>query len=291
MSFKAAPELGVVAETSPWEPLVIAVAPNGARRTQVDHPALPMSAREIAAAAVACRDTGAALLHLHVRDQDGEHTLDPARYLVALDAVRAAVGDGLVVQLTTEAVGRYTAEEQMKVVRAERPEAVSLALRELMPPGAPEAPLARFLDWMIGEGIQPQYILYDAGDVWRFAKLCESGTVPARARNVLFVLGRYAVDQRSRPADLLPFLDAWRAAAVEAASWSVCAFGPQENACALTAAALGGHSRVGFENNLHLSDGSPAPDNAALVAQVRDGATLLGRPVADARQARRLMGA
>ena len=63
--------------------------------------------------------------------------------------------------------------------------------------------------------------------------------------------------------------------------WAVCAFGPRETACALAAAALGGHVRVGFENNLWLVDGSLASSNADLVAQVAAGARLLGRPPAD----------
>ena len=66
------------------------------------------------------------------------------------------------------------------------------------------------------------------------------------------------------------------------------AFGAREGACGL-AAALGGHVRVGFENNTRLSDGSIAPDNAALVAQARAGAALLGREIADAQTARDML--
>ena len=58
----------------------------------------------------------------------------------------------------------------------------------------------------------------------------------------------------------------------------------------MTTAALGGHVRVGFENNMFLADGSIAPDNAALVKQVTAGASLVGRTVADADMARTLLG-
>jgi uncharacterized protein (DUF849 family) len=84
---------------------------------------------------------------------------------------------------------------------------------------------------------------------------------------------------------VLPFL----AANTRDHLWSLCAFGRREAACAIAAAALGGHARVGFENNLHLPDGSLAPDNAALVAAVARGAAALGKPLADAGQARALM--
>jgi uncharacterized protein (DUF849 family) len=66
----------------------------------------------------------------------------------------------------------------------------------------------------------------------------------------------------------------------------MCAFGPGENACVATAAALGGHARVGFENNLRLRDGQLAPDNAALVRQAAEVAAALGRPLASAAQIR-----
>ncbi len=82
----------------------------------------------------------------------------------------------------------------------------------------------------------------------------------------------------SAPADLLPFL----AVHDRATPWAVCAFGPREAACALTAAALGGHVRVGFENNLYLPDGTLAPDNAALARNAAAGVALCGRALASA---------
>ncbi len=279
------------AVVEPWAPLVVAVAPNGARRTKADHPALPMSAAEIAATAAACAGAGAALLHLHVRDRDGRHTIDAGAYRDAIAAVRAELGDRMLVQVTSEAVGRYRPAEQMAMVRELRPEAVSLALGELVPDRAAEAEAAAFFAWTVDAGILPQYILFATEEVRRFADLCTRGVIPERARNVLFVLGRHAAGRRSRAEDLLPFLAAWEEAAPAVASWSVCAFGARESACALAAATLGGHVRVGFENNLYMCDGTLAPDNAALVAQAVDGAALIGRPVADAHTGRTILGA
>ncbi len=112
---------------------MIMVAPNGARRGKADHPALPLTAAELAADAKACALAGAAAIHLHVRDAAGGHALDPGLYRAATAAVRAAAGPDLVVQITTEAVGRFSPAEQMACVRALTPEAVSIALRELVP--------------------------------------------------------------------------------------------------------------------------------------------------------------
>ena len=69
----------------------------------------------------------------------------------------------------------------------------------------------------------------------------------------------------------------------------MCAFGAEEARCALAAVALDGHCRVGFENNTLLANGTTAPNNSALVAQVHDGSTLIHRPIADADTARALL--
>jgi uncharacterized protein (DUF849 family) len=263
--------------------MLVSVAPNGARRTKADHPALPISADEIAATAAACREAGAGLIHLHVRDKEGRHTLDGDAYRAAIAAIREAVGVSLIIQATTEAVGMYAPEQQMAMVKDVRPEAVSLALREFIPDPSREKAAADFFAWLARERILPQYILFSAEDAAWFKNLRRRGIVPGDKVFVLYVLGRYTKGQTSSPGDLLPFL------AVEGASdgaWGVCAFGAREGACALAAASLGGHPRVGFENNLWLNDGARAPDNAALVSQVAFSARLLGRPLADAHTAR-----
>ena len=271
-------------------PAVIAVAPTGARKSKRDHSKIPLLPAEIAATAADCRDAGASMLHLHVRDPDGQHTLDVAAYREAIDAVRDAVGDELVVQITTEAVGRYDAQSQMRAVRALEPEAVSLAIREIVPSETEELDAARFFDWIAARQIVPQYILYSGEDIRRFAEVCGRGIVPRWARNVLFVLGRYAAEHRSRPSDLIGCLALLEEVEVGISSWSMCAFGQGETACAVTSLALGGHARVGFENNVHMADGTVAPTNAALVAAVAEGARVLGRPLADAAIARQIFG-
>jgi 3-keto-5-aminohexanoate cleavage enzyme len=260
-------------------PVGIAVAPNGGRRTKQDHPALPMTAAELAATAAACAEAGAAMIHTHVRDRDGRHLLDADAYRLAIDAIRAAVGDRLVIQITSEALGIYSSVQQMDVVRAVRPEAVSLALRELLPDDGHEAGFAQLLGWLRREKIVPQIILYTPEEAARLAALMRRGLIPFDDIPVLYVLGRYSAGQRSAPADLLPFLahDMPRFG-----HWSVCAFGRRENACVLAAALLGGHVRVGFENNLWMPDGSVAADNASLVAISRQALVAGGLQVARA---------
>lgn len=264
-------------------PLILAVAPTGAHKTKADHPALPVLPDECGRAAAASREAGAAMIHLHVRDAGGSHSLDAGLYKDAIAAVRRETGDGMIVQMTTEAVGVYRPDEQFAAVRAVRPEAVSMAVRELCADDASVPRFAEFLTWLKAEQISPQFILYSQDDCERFSELRRVGVVPYERPFVLYVLGRYTPGQRSVPADLLPFL---QTGADSALDWAICAFGAREHACALTAAALGGHARVGFENNIYLADGSVAPDNAALVRQIADSVSLLGRKLADADHAR-----
>lgn len=253
----------------------LAIAPNGGRRIKVDHPALPLTPQELADCAAACLAGGASMIHVHVRDDQLQHCLDLQRYRATQDAIRARVGDRLIVQVTTEALGRYTPRDQIDLVRALRPEACSIALREIASETAHEADFSSLLTWMRRERVLPQIILYNAAEVLRLQDMRRRGLIPADDIPVLFVLGRYTQGQQSTPTDLLEFL----AVAEQApfGHWTVCAFGRNEAACAVTAALLGGHVRLGFENNLFLPDGTAAADNAALLRPVADALHQLGR--------------
>ncbi|VVE02897.1 3-keto-5-aminohexanoate cleavage enzyme [Pandoraea pneumonica] len=261
----------------------LAVAPNGARRTHVDHPALPMTPDELGACAKACLDAGAAMIHLHVRRADGTHSLEVADYEAGIAAVRRAVGEELVLQVTTEAVGIYTPAQQIATVHSLRPEAISVALREVLPDDAHGPAAEAFFEWMWQERIVAQYILYDAADVAHYWRLRAKGAIRPGRHWVLFVLGRYSKGQLSAPSDLLPFLTAWHdggqsvgtAPDGDGTPWAMCAFGPREAECALAAVLQGGHARIGFENNLYLPDGSVSPGNAASLDVLRAAATPL----------------
>ncbi|MGB0697451.1 MAG: 3-keto-5-aminohexanoate cleavage protein [Rhodospirillaceae bacterium] len=270
------------------QPLLLAVAPNGARKTRADHPAVPITPDQLAAEAKACLRAGANMIHLHVRDARGGHLLDAAAYGAASAAIRSAVGEDLIVQITTEAVGIYTPDVQRAVVLETQPEAVSLGLREFVPTGsaAEIAAHGAFLATLAERGVMAQHILYDAADLDRFQRLRQDGVIPAGPVQVLFVLGRYAAGQRSHPRDLLPFLQGWQPVHSHDL-WAVCAFGARETAVMAAAAALGGHIRVGFENNQTLADGTVAPDNAALVHAAAQAALASGRSPASASEIRR----
>jgi len=199
--------------------------------------------------------------------------------------VRTAVGDELIVQLTTEAAGIYTRDAQSALLRAVQPESFSVAMRELCPDEAAQDDYAALLRQARARGVRVQHIVYDAVELERFIGLHGGGVIPDAQPFMLFVLGRYSGVPASA-ADLLPFLQTlggrdW--------PWMVCAFGSEEGACALTAAALGGHARIGFENNLQAPDGRGYADNAESVASVRKLIETLGGNIADAQVTRRVL--
>jgi uncharacterized protein (DUF849 family) len=257
-------------------------APNGARKTKSEHPALPISAEELADCAESILLAGASIMHVHIRDACGQHSLDVDRYRLATEAIRNRVGDRLVIQVTSEACGIYKPQQQMAMVKDLKPEAVSLALKELCPSSADERGAKEFFSWLKAESVIVQYILYSPEEVGRFVRLRDNGVIPHTRPFVLFVLGRYSDDMTGDPNEL----DGFVAALETDSEWAVCCFGRTEQQAAHRAALMQGHARVGFENNLLLPDGETAEDNAALVALAAGCRN--GRPIATADDVRRM---
>ena len=256
-------------------PVLIAVAPNGARHGKVDHPAVPISPRELAETAIACAEAGAAMIHLHVRDENGRHSLEPERYRLAIEATRQAVGDAMLIQVTSEAAGIYTPQQQMRLIEELAPDAVSLAVREVLADDESIDAAAGFLSFLDRHGTAIQYILYDSIDTRRYGRLVADGVIPAGPHLVLFVLGRYS-DKEVTPKDLDSFLTEFD----NSVPWMVCAFGRGALDVLAEAASRGGHVRIGFENGWLLPDGSVAVDNATLVRAMATRVRDLGRSVA-----------
>lgn len=247
---------------------------------------LPISPQEIAECAEAVLEAGASILHLHVRDPVGGHTLDVGAYRRAISAVRERVGDRLIIQATTEAQGLYAPDQQMDMVRALKPEAVSLALREIVPGGELSMKVRELFRWMRGEGIFPHIILYDARDLKILEQYAEARLFGDNLPFLLFVAGRY-VDETNAKHN--PF--AYFTSRVDSLKfpWAVCSFGAEEHKAADFAARNGGHIRVGFENNLWRPDGNLAHDNAELVAFARSKAEKAGRGIMLAADVRRMI--
>ncbi|NOD33624.1 MULTISPECIES: 3-keto-5-aminohexanoate cleavage protein [unclassified Ruegeria] len=241
----------------------ILVAPNGARRTKADHPALPVTIDQIVETARACHLAGAQGIHVHVRDANGQHSLDAGSYLETIAELRR-IAPRLDVQITTEAAGVFDVPAQLACLEQVRPDWASISVREI----ARDPNLApRVYALCADQGTRVQHILYDEEDARLLDQWQQDDIVRKDQTDRLFVLGRYSEGQQSVPADLDAFPKCQN-------YWMVCAFGAQEHACLAEAARRGGDVRVGFENSLTGPDGTPWADNAASVAALVE---LLGK--------------
>ena len=242
------------------------VAPNGARKSKIDHAALPMTLDEIVTTAIDCREAGADGLHLHVRDENGRHILDAGLYREAMAELRYAV-PGMVLQITTEAVGQYSAEQLRDVVVQVNPEAASVALVEMLEDGDTSRAVA-FYKQCTQDDIAIQHILYGEADMSSMSDLLISENIDRDNLQLLFVLGRHSHHQQSAPEDLDPFV-AWLEHNCPAAEWAVCAFGKRETECLVAGHHKGGRIRVGFENSLWNADGTVAASNTERVYEMK----------------------
>lgn len=240
----------------------ITVAPNGARRQKTDHPALPMSSHELAETARACFVAGAQRIHLHVREEGGAHSLDADIYKTAIAAVHEAAPQ-MDIQVTTEAAGRYSVEDQLHLLDTLKPAAASIAVREIA--RAPKR-VAQIYDTAHRHDTDVQHILYGTECIAQLELWLASGLVPPTMRDAILVLGQYTPARTGKPGELAPLLKQTAACTL---TMSVCAFGPDEQACLTEAAALGCDLRVGFENNIHAPDGTAWENNAQAVSSLR----------------------
>lgn len=265
------------------QPFLVAVAPNGARRSKSDLPQLPLSAEELASTALQSLEAGAAMIHLHVRDENGKHSILPEHYQPALERVAERVDGSMVIQVTSESAGVFTRQQQMRAMREVNAESMSIAIRELVPDEAAYEDAAVFFRELVDRQVMVQYILYSPDEVDRYHQLIRDGVIP-RARNlVLFVLGRYDGAEAEAPS-----LSAYVDRNESASPWMCCAFGARELSATREAALLGGHARVGFENNTSLPSGSTAGSNSQLVALTAQYASCADRSLANAEWLRRL---
>ena len=157
----------------------------------------------------------------------------------------------------------YDRHQQMAAVREIKPEAASIALRELCPGDncMPEA-----LDFFVElkeQNCWTQFILYDLDDLERFEKLREADLLGWEHPFALFVLGRYSEKLLGNPQEIYEFLEN---SYHKKFPWAMCCFGHTESEAATIASNEHGHIRIGFENNQVLSNQQPAQGNADLVS-------------------------
>lgn len=266
------------------DPLIITAALTGAEVTREQQPALPIGPDEIAQAAWECGQAGAAIVHVHARRPDGSSTQEAAAYRAIIDAVRARCD--VVVQVSTGGAVGMSADERLAPVSL-RPEMATLSMGSVnfgddVFLNAP-ADMKAFLDRMQANGVTPEFEIFDAGHLATLQRWVARGWVEPRG-HVDFVLGVPGA-MPGTPQALMYLLSQLPAGF----SWTVAGIGAAQPVLSALGVALGGHVRVGFEDNLYLRRGVKATSNAQFVERVAAMSRLMDRPVATPDEARALL--
>lgn len=265
-------------------PLVITVAPVGAEVTPDQTPHLPVTPAQLGETARAIRAAGASMIHVHCRNDDGTNTHDPARFRAAYDAIRAA--SDVIVQFSTGGAIGMTPEERAAPL-ALRPEMATLTCGTVNfgdDVFENSFPIMRgILAKMHEYEVRPELEIFDLGHLANAKRLNREGVLPL-PQHVDLVLGVPG----GLDATVENLVDCVRAVPT-GCTWSVAGIGRMQLPLAMVAVAMGGHVRVGLEDNLYYSRGRLAR-NEELVARVVRIADELGRPVATPEQAREILG-
>lgn len=266
------------------QPLMITCAMVGAEITREQTPHLPISAEEIAADAEACWKAGAAVVHIHVRDPEGRPTQDPEVFAEAERQIRQRCD--VIVQYTTGgAVG--TPVERRLAPLLNRPEMATLTTGTVNfgdeifeNPWSTIEALARK---MLELDVRPELEIFDFGMVDNALRLIHEGLLRA-PYHFDFVLGVPGA-LSARPQHLVHLVSLLPANS----TWQVAAVGRHQLPLTTMAMAMGGHVRVGLEDNIYYSKGVLAK-NHELVARAARIAQELGRPLMTPTQARKALG-
>ncbi len=267
------------------QPLIITAALTGAEVTREQQPALPISPLEIAIAAAECARAGASIVHLHARKADGSPTQDRETYRQIIEAVRERCD--VIVQVSTGgAVGMTPAERLAPVTLA--PEMATLSMGTVnfgddVFMNHP-ADMESFLRAMQEHGVKPEFEIFDTGMISTVNRWLKKGLLQGPL-HVDFVLG-IPGGMAGTPQALLYMV----AQLPPDASWTVAGIGGAQLTLGTLAILLGGHVRVGFEDNVYYRKGELAASNAQLVSRIARISRELNRPLATPCEARALLG-
>ncbi len=266
------------------DPLIITVAPVGAEVMPDQTPHLAVTPRALGEVARKVQDAGASMIHVHCRNDDGSNTHEISRFRAAYEEVRA--NSDLIVQFSTGGAIGMSPEERAAVLQL-RPEVATLTCGsvnfgdEIFENSFPI--MRGILRAMHEYGVMPELEIFDKGHLSNARRLEREGllTFPQHVDLVLGVPGGLDASVQNL-CDLVDDLPA-------GCTWSVAGIGRMQLPMAVAAMAMGGHVRVGLEDNIWYSKGRLAR-NEELVARVVRIAHELGREVATPAQARQILG-
>jgi uncharacterized protein (DUF849 family) len=289
----------------PVDKVIISCAVTGSITRPDQHPGLPITPAQIADAAIEAAGAGAAVAHIHVRDpKSGAPSMALGLYREVVERIRKS-GVDLIVNLTTGPGGRFLPSEDDPRIAAPgttlmapdkriahvvelRPEICSLDLNTMwfgtsVVINTPQSVTAMALAAKAA-GVKPELEVFDSGDIHLARRLLDGGVLerPPFFQVVLGAGNGFA----STPETLVYAKSLLPADAV----WAAMGVGAMEFPIVAQACVLGGHVRVGLEDNLYMSRGVLAPSNAALVERAVRIVELIGKSVATTADARQILG-
>jgi len=271
------------------EKLIITAAICGAEVTKEQNPNIPYSVNEIGVEAETAFLAGASIIHLHVREKDGTPTQSKERFKACIEEVKSRCPDVIIMPSTGGAVGMSNEERLQPIYLDPPPEIASLDCGTLNFGGDEifvntETTIKFFAKEMYKRGIKPELECFDKGMIDMALRLHKKGFIkdPMHFNLVLGVNGGINASARD-----LNFL-------VETlplnSTYTVTGIGKHEFSMATLGIVMGGHVRVGFEDNLYISKGKLAESNAQLVEKVVRIANELGRDIASPYDTRKILG-
>jgi uncharacterized protein (DUF849 family) len=268
--------------------LLVTVAPTGAETAKADCPQLPTTLPELVETARRCEQAGAAMVHVHIRDDEHRPTLDPGRLADTVTALRDATE--LVVQLSTGGSVHDPLDDRLRVLDAE-PDSCSLTMGTtnfgddvfLNPWGF----VCDLYQLSQEREVVPEFELFDLGHVHALHRLLASYGLPFGGRvHCDLVMGVPG----GMPGTADALVAAVNALPEQTTSWSATGIGRSTLTVALAALAKGGHLRVGMEDVLTLAKGVPVEHNAQLVERAVALGRLAQREPMTPTQAKQLLG-
>ncbi len=282
--------------------LIVTAALTGAQQGKEANPNLPEQPDEIIRQAIECWRAGAAIVHIHARDERGKATCDVRVFRRIVEGIRAA-GCDVVINLTTGgAIAGLPLRERIAVVPELKPEIASFSVGAAMV-GRYDAEQKRwardftmpisYADMetiartMQENGVRPELEVYDAGMLNNIAMLREQGWL-ADLLWINFVMGIPGQVTPATPKNLLHLVETLRVP--PNALWLVSAIGGRAHwQMAAVAMALGGHARTGLEDNVYVERGVLASGNAQMVEKMVRLARDIGREIATPAEARKIL--
>ncbi|MDI3535299.1 MAG: 3-keto-5-aminohexanoate cleavage enzyme [Thermosediminibacterales bacterium] len=268
------------------EKLIITVAPTGAWPTKENTPYVPLTPEEIADEVYRSWKAGAAIAHIHVRDDKGKPSMEFEKFERTVKLIRERCD--IIINLTTSGGLDVTDEDRMKPFIELKPELASFDAGSmnwmntavfLNPPKFLET-LARK---MKENNVKPEIEVFDTGMIYNALYIAQKGLID-KPYHFQFVLGAPGGITATHK-NLLHLVES----IPEGSTWSVVGIGKYQLPMIYTALSMGGHIRVGMEDNVYLAKGVLAKSNADFVEKVVRLAKEFGREIATSDEARKIL--